>query len=115
MKTDITILKEGGNLYCLFLFETEDPLQILKSHFDSGSHFSMQVTENELRQTSFYIKFLNVDYDFKLIFNRSVENYPPLGWLQDNLPTYIRLGLFQDGGRYTYIPVDYPVSKILLN
>lgn len=115
MKTDITILREGGNLYCLFLFENDQELQILKSHFDSGSHFSIQVTENELGNTSFYIKFLDVDYDFKLAFGRSVRNYPPLGWLRDNLPTYIRLGLFQDGGHYEYIPVDYPVSKVLLN
>ncbi len=115
MKTDITILKEDGNLYCIFLFENEAMLSLFKKHFDNLGHFSMLITENEVGNTSFYIKFLDVDYDFKLAFKRGAQNYPPLGWLRENCPTYIRLGIFHDNNRYDYIPIDYPVSKILPN
>lgn len=115
MKVDITIVKEDGNLYCIFLFESSQEMQPIKSHFDSGQHFSMQVVFNNQKQTIFLIKFLNVEYDFELVFNRSVDDYPPLGWVEENLPTYIRLGVFQNSGAYKYIPLDYPVSKIVLN
>lgn len=95
----ITPFDKPNSLQIQFILEEEQQAKELME-FLSANSFDLKVSKNKDKEYSFTIDFINAKCGIRFNSALTKEDYPPFGWLNVGIATFICTGIWLAGNNF---------------